>query len=199
MGFLCDIGYGSVKPISWVHVTNCVWFLALDFRGWCGLQFPPVNLGLVTMLFEDVIRVLRAGGWALLRFNARGWGLGYKTANYGSIPDPNTAYGYTPVVSSKLRPTTEEIFLMDTAQQWLQLVPSEVDRRALSLRLLYNADTDRYLYSFRQIGDQLGIPPDEARESVARATRAIWYEMRRRSNLAVINKIMLYIHACPAA
>lgn len=129
---------------------------------------------------EDAEDALRLAGWIAMRL-PRPKLPGLRLMDYGAVGDPQTAYGYTPLGRTVVRPTAAEIDFADEVLQWPSLLPTEdvVRRRIVSLRMQWDGDRHRHLFPFRQIGELLRCSPVAARTWHLAALRIIAAEVGR--------------------
>lgn len=135
---------------------------------------------------------MQQAGWSWIRIRIGGFSMGWQTMSWSqATDDPDTAYGYTEETPRMSVPTTRDIWLMDQANEWLQMIPDDLGRRVVALRVLYNDDRGRCVHSIRKIGKRLHISDRAVRKLYERGLERICSGLRVKSSL--LSKIVLYL------
>jgi hypothetical protein len=139
-----------------------------------GCERPSVDLEqLIVARLEDAGRVL-------LALPMRGPSTEMRTGHPEVVHEAIEAYGWNAAVGRPAMPSARQITRMDEALTWLALIPAErmAFRRVVGRRMLVHPLNDRHLYSWRQIGRELGISHHTAESWHAQGIDAIAFRLR---------------------
>jgi Domain of unknown function (DUF6362) len=107
---------------------------------------------------DMVVGRLEEAGRTLLALPQSGWTTRLRTSKLDVVQSVADAYGWGPGRARPPVPDSAAVDRMDEALGWVGFIPLErhVLRRIVGARALVNPMTDRYLFSWRRLGDLLG-------------------------------------------
>lgn len=106
---------------------------------------------------DEVVILLRRAGAVMMRMPMSGYSTGLTVSKWIAATPDKQAYGYNPINLRNLPPSPHDIDMMDFVTTWLLYISDDkrVIRKVVALRMLWNADTNRAIHSWRQIGSML--------------------------------------------
>lgn len=112
-----------------------------------------------------VVARLEDAGKVLLALPLRGYTTRLKTGHPEVVHDVIEAYGWMREQPRVAAPSADRISRMEEALEWLSLIPQQDARlrRVVGLRMLVNPVNDRYLFSWRRVGDRMRVHHETAK------------------------------------
>jgi Domain of unknown function (DUF6362) len=139
-----------------------------------GNERPSVGLE------QLIIARLEDAGRVLLALPMRGHSMGMRTGHPDVVHEAIEAYGWNAGRCRPAVPSARQITLMDEALVWLRLIPETRPalRRIVGRRMLVHPVNDKHLYSWRDIGRELGISHNTAEVWHRQGIDAIAFRLR---------------------
>ena len=128
---------------------------------------------LIIARLEDAGRVLLALPWS-------GYRTGTRSGHPEVVNEAIESYGWSAPTMRPAVPSAARISKMDEALSWITLIPIERSalRRVVGRRMLVHPINDRHLYSWRDIGRDIGVSHQTAKNWHAEAVGMIAAELR---------------------
>ena len=123
-----------------------------------------------------VVAHLECAGKTLLALPHSGFSTLLKTSSLNSEMAAVSACGWFSGSAAKCpRPTSRAIDAMDNTMMWLWYIPQDMTvlRRCVGARSLVNPITDKHIYSWRRLGDFMGVDHKTAKRWHADGVRYI--------------------------
>ena len=107
---------------------------------------------------DFVIYRLEEAGATLLALPGTGWTTRLRTSSLEIVRTALESYGWSEAQIRPPVPSAERITRMDEAMSWIPLIPIDryVLRRVVGARSLVHPITDRHLFPWRRLGNELG-------------------------------------------
>ena len=134
---------------------------------------------------EGVELRLYEAGRALIALRVSGcWPAGFRSSMPELVREVVESYGRGEVEFRPSPPTAREISAMDQALSWIKLLPGRNSdevrtRRLVCARMLCSPRSDRPLYSWRRLGEMLGVSHTSAKTAFLSAVSVITAELNR--------------------
>lgn len=134
---------------------------------------------------EMVETRLYEAGRALIALRVAGcWPAGYRSSMPEFVREVVESYGRGEADFRPSPPSARDISAMDQALSWVKLLPGHNSdqvrtRRLVCARMLCSPRSDRPLYSWRRLGEMLGVSHTSAKTTFLLAVSAITAELNR--------------------